>query len=197
MSNGDVVSWNLMIIGYLRRGELDKALELFRRMKNRNVITWNSIIVGFIQGGWPKEALDFFHEMQMVRDKMVRPDKITIASVLSACAYLGAIDHGKWVHGYLGRSGLECDVVIGMALVDMYGKCGCVEKAYETAVISVFALHGFCKEAFDLFEEMEMLGVKPNHVTFVGLLSACAHSGLVEKGRWCFDMMRCAYSIEP
>lgn len=210
MSNRDVVSWNSMIIGYLRRGELDKALELFRRMKKRNVITWNSIIVGFIQGGRPKEALEFFHEMQMVRDEIIRPDKITIASVLSACAYLGAIDHGKWVHGYLRRSGLECDVVIGTALVDMYGKCGCVEKAYEvfkdmptrdtlawTAMISVFALHGFCKEAFDLFEEMETLGVKPNHVTFVGLLSACAHSGLVEKGRWCFDMMRCAYSIEP
>lgn len=210
MSNRDVVSWNSMIIGYLRRGELDKALELFRRMKKRNVITWNSIIVGFIQGGRPKEALEFFHEMQMVRDEIIRPDKITIASVLSACAYLGAIDHGKWVHGYLRRSGLECDVVIGTALVDMYGKCGCVEKAYEvfkdmpkrdtlawTAMISVFALHGFCKEAFDLFEEMETLGVKPNHVTFVGLLSACAHSGLVEKGRWCFDMMRRAYSIEP
>ncbi|KAM3688533.1 hypothetical protein ACB098_10G161400 [Castanea mollissima] len=210
MSNRDVVSWNSMIIGYLRRGELDKALELFRRMKKRNVITWNSIIVGFIQGGRPKEALEFFHEMQIVRDEIIRPDKITIASVLSACAYLGAIDHGKWVHGYLRRSGLECDVVIGTALVDMYGKCGCVEKAYEvfkdmpkrdtlawTAMISVFALHGFCKEAFDLFEEMETLGVKPNHVTFVGLLSACAHSGLVEKGRWCFDMMRRAYSIEP
>lgn len=210
MSNRDVVSWNSMIIGYLRRGELDEALELFRRMKKRNVITWNSIIVGFIQGGRPKEALEFFHEMQMVRDEIIRPDKITIASVLSACAYLGAIDHGKWVHGYLRRSGLECDVVIGTALVDMYGKCGCVEKAYEvfkdmpkrdtlawTAMISVFALHGFCKEAFDLFEEMETLGVKPNHVTFVGLLSACAHSGLVEKGRWCFDMMRRAYSIEP
>ena len=210
MLNRDVVSWNSMIIGYLRSGELDKALDLFRRMNKRNIITWNSIIVGFIQGGRPKEALDFFHEMQMGKDDTVRPDKITIASVLSACAYLGAIDHGKWVHSYLRRSGLECDMVIGTALVDMYGKCGCVEKAYEvfkdmpkrdtlawTAMISVFALHGFGKEAFDLFEKMETLGVKPNHVTFVGLLSACAHSGLVEKGRWCFDIMRRAYSIEP
>jgi|UniRef100_A0A2N9FG07 pentatricopeptide repeat protein len=210
MLNRDVVSWNSMIIGYLRSGELDKALDLFRRMNKRNIITWNSIIVGFIQGGQPKEALDFFHEMQMGKDDTVRPDKITIASVLSACAYLGAIDHGKWVHSYLRRSGLECDMVIGTALVDMYGKCGCVEKAYEvfkdmpkrdtlawTAMISVFALHGFGKEAFDLFEKMETLRVKPNHVTFVGLLSACAHSGLVEKGRWCFDIMRRAYSIEP
>jgi pentatricopeptide repeat protein len=210
MLNKDVVSWNSMIIGYLRGGELDKALDLFRRMEKRNIITWNSIITGFVQGGRPKEALEFFHEMQIISDDMAIPDKITIATVLSACANLGAIDHGKWVHSYLRRSSLECDVVIGTALVDMYGKCGCVEKAYEvfkdmpekdtlawTAMISVFALHGFGREAFDLFEEMETLGVKPNHVTFVGLLSACAHSGLVEKGRWCFDMMASVYSIEP
>ncbi|XP_041002642.1 pentatricopeptide repeat-containing protein At5g66520-like [Juglans microcarpa x Juglans regia] len=210
MLDRDVVSWNSMIIGYLRSGELDMALDLFRRMKKRNIITWNSMITGFVQGGRPKEALDFFHEMQIICDVMVQPDKITIASVLSACAYLGTIDQGKWVHSYLRRSGLQCDVVIGTALVDMYGKCGCVEKAYEvfkdmpkmdtlawTAMISVFALHGFAKEAFNLFGEMENLGAKPNHVTFVGLLSACAHSGLVEKGRWCFDRMRRVYSIEP
>ncbi|EEF51490.1 pentatricopeptide repeat-containing protein, putative [Ricinus communis] len=202
MSNRDVVSWNSMIIGYLRSGDLDQSLNLFRKMKiNRNVITWNSIITGFVQGGRPKEALEFFHEMQCLRDddginNKVRPDKITIASVLSACAHLGAIDHGKWVHSYLRRSGLECDMVIGTALVDMYGKCGCLQRAYEvfremsekdtlawTAMISVFALNGFGKEAFDMFNEMEAGGVKPNLVTFVGLLSACAHSGLVETGR--------------
>ncbi|XP_015580927.1 pentatricopeptide repeat-containing protein At5g66520 [Ricinus communis] len=216
MSNRDVVSWNSMIIGYLRSGDLDQSLNLFRKMKiNRNVITWNSIITGFVQGGRPKEALEFFHEMQCLRDddginNKVRPDKITIASVLSACAHLGAIDHGKWVHSYLRRSGLECDMVIGTALVDMYGKCGCLQRAYEvfremsekdtlawTAMISVFALNGFGKEAFDMFNEMEAGGVKPNLVTFVGLLSACAHSGLVETGRWCFNAMKSVYSIDP
>ncbi|KAL5744441.1 hypothetical protein ACOSQ2_027557 [Xanthoceras sorbifolium] len=211
MFSRDVVSWNAMIIGYLRSGDLDEALDLFRRMKRRNVISWNSIITGFVQGGRAKEALEFFQEMQSSSDDdVVKPDKITIASVLSACAYLGAIDHGNWVHGYLKRSGLECDVVIGTALVDMYGKCGCVGRAnavfkeiFEkdtlawTAMISVFALHGYAKEAFDTFKEMEAEGVKPNHVTFVGLLSACAHSGLVGKGRWCFDLMIHVYLMEP
>lgn len=211
MSNRDVVSWNAMIIGYLRSGDLDVALDLFRRMKKRNIFSWNSIITGFVQGGRAREALELFQEMQSSSvEEMVKPDKITIASVLSACAYLGAIDHGKWVHGYLRRSGLDCDVVIGTALVDMYGKCGCVERAYGvfkempkkdtlawTAMISVFALNGYGKEAFDTFREMEAEGVRPNHVTFVGLLSACAHSGLVEKGRWCFVMMRHVYLMEP
>lgn len=210
MSNRDVVSWNALITGYLRSGEIDSALGLFRKMEERNVITWNSTITGLVQGGRPKEAVEYFFEMQVMSNDTVRPDKITIASVLSACASLGAIDHGKWVHSYLKRSGLECDMVIGTALVDMYGKCGCVESAIEvfrkmpkkdilawTAMISAFALHGLGKEAFDLLEEMETLGVRPNHVTFVGLLLACAHSGLVEKGRLCFDLMRCVYLIEP
>ncbi|XP_010275968.1 PREDICTED: pentatricopeptide repeat-containing protein At2g20540-like [Nelumbo nucifera] len=211
MSARDVVSWNSMIIGFLRGGDLDSAFDLFKMMKKRNVITWNSIITGFVQGGRPKEALDFFHEMQVLDDDgTVRPDKITVASALSACASFGALDHGKWIHSYLKRSGLECDMVISSALVDMYGKCGCVERAIEvfkempekdvlawTTMISVLALHGFAEEAFDLFKEMQIQGTKPNHVTFVGLLSASAHSGLVEAGRWCFDVMTQVYSIEP
>lgn len=207
----DVVSWNSMIVGYLRNGDLDEALNLFRTMSNRNIITWNSMITGFVQGGRPKVALELFHEMQIVSNiGIVRPDKITIASVLSACANLGAIDQGKWVHRYLRRSGLECDVVTGTALVDMYGKCGCLKRAYEvfrempkkdtlawTVMISILALHGFSDETFDLFEKMKESGVKPNHVTFVGLLSACAHSGLVEKGRLYFDLMKHTYLFEP
>ncbi|XP_065870741.1 pentatricopeptide repeat-containing protein At5g66520-like isoform X2 [Euphorbia lathyris] len=211
MVDRDVVSWNSMIIGYLRSGNLDEAFDLFREMKDRNIITWNSIITGLVQGGRPKDALELFHEMQCLSDiNVIRADKITIASVISACASLGAIDHGKWVHSYLRRSGLECDMVIGTALVDMYGKSGCLERAYEifreisqkdtlawTAMISVLALHGYGKEAFDVFKEMQAEGVKPNHVTFVGLLSASAHSGFVELGRWCFYAMKQIYSVEP
>ncbi|XP_027358343.1 pentatricopeptide repeat-containing protein At5g66520-like [Abrus precatorius] len=206
----DVVTWNSMVIGYSRSGGLDMALDLFRKMNGRNVITWNSIITGLVQGGRAKESLELFHEMQILNDDKIKPDKITIASVLSACAQLGAIDHGKWVHGYLRRHGIECDVVIGTALVNMYGKCGDVQKAFEifkempqkdtsawTAMILVFSVHGLGWKAFDCFSDMERAGVKPNHVTFVGLLSACAHSGLVVQGRWCFDVMKCVYLIEP
>ncbi|KAL3834556.1 hypothetical protein ACJIZ3_009292 [Penstemon smallii] len=213
MSNRDVVSWNSIIVGCLRGGELDIALGLFQEMnERRNIITWNSVITGLVQGGRAKEALEVFHEMQVSNNNknMVRPDKITVANALSACASLGAIDHGRWVHSYLERSGIECDMVIGTALVDMYGKCGCIEKAFEvfkgmpdkdvlawTAMISVIALHGYGNEAFELFQEMEAVGVRPNAVTFVGLLSACAHSGLVGKGRWCFDIMRRIHLIHP
>lgn len=207
----DVVSWNSMVVGYLRNGEVEMALNLFRKMSRRNIITWNSIVTGLVQAGHAKESLELFHEMQILSgDDVVKPDKITVASVLSACALLGSIDHGKWVHGYLRKNNIECDVVIGTALVNMYGKCGNVQQAFEifndmpekdasawTAMISVFALHGLGREAFDCFLEMQRAGVKPNHVTFVGLLSACSHSGLVEQGRWCFNVMKRVYSIEP
>ncbi|XP_059306858.1 pentatricopeptide repeat-containing protein At5g66520-like isoform X1 [Lycium ferocissimum] len=210
MSNRDIVSWNSIIIGCLRKGELDMALELFRRMKKRNIITWNSIITGFVQGGRPKEALKLFYEMQVSDDGMVSPDKVTIASVISACASLGAVDQGKSVHDYLNRSGMECDMVIATALVDMYGKCGSVSRALDvframknkdvlawTVMISAFAINGNGIEAFELFLEMEAAGVRPNAVTFTALLSACAHSGLIEIGRWCFRVMKHAYHIEP
>lgn len=210
MSNRDIVSWNSIVIGYLRNSELDMALELFRRMNRRNIVTWNSIITGFVQGGSPKEALEFFYEMQVSGDDMVSPDKMTIASVLSACASLGAVDQGTWVHDYLNRNEMECDMVIATALVDMYGKCGSLSRALDvfrsmknkdvlawTAMLSAFAINGNGREAFELFLDMEMAGVRPNAVTFTALLSACAHSGLTELGRWCFCVMRHAYHIEP
>ncbi|RWR87567.1 pentatricopeptide repeat-containing-like protein [Cinnamomum micranthum f. kanehirae] len=210
MRQRDVVSWNSILGGYLRSGVLDAALGLFRVMEERNVITWNSIITGFVQGGRAKEALGLFHEMQVLGDGFVEPDKVTFASVIAACASLGALDQGKWVHHYLKQHRLEVDMVIGTALVDMYGKCGCVETAVKvfdemhkkdvlawTAMISTYAIHGFGEEALRLLKDMEMQGVKPNHVTFVGLLCACAHAGLVDEGRRLFDSMRLVYLVEP
>ncbi|KAJ8752780.1 hypothetical protein K2173_008515 [Erythroxylum novogranatense] len=213
MCDRDVVSWNSMITGYLKGGNLDEALRLFRSMKNKNAISWNSIITGFVHGCRTKDAFDLFREMLCLSEddnNMVKPDKITIATVLSACAHVGAFDQGKWVHSFLTRTGMECDMVIGTALVDMYGKCGYLRQALDvfeempekdtlawTAMISVLALHGHCKKAFEAFEKMEAEGVKPNHITFVGLLSACAHSGSVERGRQCFELMTKAYLIEP
>ncbi|RZC73124.1 hypothetical protein C5167_048603 [Papaver somniferum] len=193
MLHRDIVSWNSLLFGYLRSGDLESALRVFRVMEDRSVFSWNSIITGLVLG----------------KDR-VSPDGVTIASVISACASIGALNQGKWVHSYLKSSGLRCDVVIRTALVDMYGKCGCLENAVAifremeekdvlawTAMISVFALYGLGNEAVALFEEMKLEGVKPNNVTFVGLLSACAHSGLVEKGRWCFEIMREVYFIKP
>ncbi|KAK9053438.1 hypothetical protein SSX86_030072 [Deinandra increscens subsp. villosa] len=211
MSERDIVSWNSIIIGCLRSGELDMAQDLFMRMDKKNIITWNSIITGMFQGGRPKVAIEFFCDMlSLIEDDVVYPDKITLASVISACASLGWLNHGKWVHSYMLRNGIECDMVVKTAVVDMYGKCGNVslaKRVFEdihkkdvlawTSMISVYALHGHGNEAFDLFDEMVACGVRPNRVTFGALLTACAHLGLVEKGRWYFNVIRSVYMIEP
>ncbi|KAI3731276.1 hypothetical protein L1987_62464 [Smallanthus sonchifolius] len=189
MSERDVVSWNLIIIGCLRSGELDMARGLFVKMNKRNIITWNSVITGMVQGGRPKEAVGFFYEMVVLsEDDVVYPDKITLASVVSACASLGWLDY----------------------VVDMYGKCGNVimaERVFKdiykkdvlawTSTMSVYALHGHGDKAFDLFDKMVACGVRPNSVTFGALLTACAHLGLVDRGRCYFDMIRSGYMIEP
>ncbi|KAM7278185.1 hypothetical protein ACFE04_005319 [Oxalis oulophora] len=145
--------------GYLKSRELDSAWELFSRMEKRTIFTWNAIIIGFVQGGRAKEVFDFFHEMLSLSKGGVWPDMIMILRVLSACTpQLGAIEQGTsieqgtWVHNYLRVHDLDCDVVIGTALVDMYGKCGYVQEAYDifrempkrdtlvwTAMISSFA----------------------------------------------------------
>ncbi|XP_024991318.1 pentatricopeptide repeat-containing protein At5g66520-like [Cynara cardunculus var. scolymus] len=210
MSKRDIVSWNSIIIGCLRSAELDMALDLFTRMDKKNIITWNSVITGMVQGARPKEAIEYFKEMLVSREDMIYPDKITLASAISACASLGWLDHGKWVHGYMLRNGIECDMVTRTAMVDMYGKCGNVDMAKRvfkdfpkkdvlawTSMISVYALHGYGNEAFDLFDEMVACGLRPNPVTFGALLTACAHLGLIERSRWYFNIMKSVYLIDP
>lgn len=207
----DVVSWNSMITGCLRVGELDDSLHLFEVMEKKNIISWNSVITGLVQGGRSGDAIAIFNEMLVASDgNGVAPDGITLASVITACGLLGALEQGQWVHQYLGIRGIELDTVIGTALVDMYGKCGLIERAVRvfnamvvrdvlawTAMIKVFADHGLGREALWLLDEMVVSGVKPNQVTFVALLCACAHSGLVERGRWVFNSMKNVYHIEP
>ncbi|XP_011628422.2 pentatricopeptide repeat-containing protein At5g66520-like [Amborella trichopoda] len=208
MTQRDVVSWNALITGYVRWGELDSARSLFGEMTERNVISWNTMITGFVQAGRAKEALGLFHKMQKMG--VVNSDKITMASVISACSSLGALDFGIWVHGYVKRNQIELDMVIRTSLVDMYAKCGSIERAFRvfdempmrdvyawTVMISGLSMHGRAKEALELFREMFHSGTRPNEATFVAVLCACTHGGLVEEGRECFRVMREVYGLEP
>eukprot|EP01018_Ginkgo_biloba_P038057 Gb_22048 [translate_table: standard] len=238
MPERNAVSWNAMIAGYAQNGHVDKALKLFEAMPERNVVSWNSMIAGYAQNGLVNEALDLFQKMpkrdviswntaigiyaqngpfhealklyQQMQITGVKPNPTTFASVLSACANLAALEQGKGIHNYIIKSGLESQVFVGSALVDMYAKCGSIEdarKEFDTmsernvvswsAMIVGYALHGCSKEAFQLFRKMLHSGTKPNHVTFVGVLSACCHAGLLDDGWQYFDRMSQDYHIVP
>eukprot|EP01018_Ginkgo_biloba_P034623 Gb_37261 [translate_table: standard] len=207
MPERNVVSWNAMIAGYAQNGHADDALNLFQKMPERNVLSWNAIIAGYAQNGHGEEALKLFRQMQLAG---VKANSQTFAVVLPACANLVALEQGKEVHEVIVRSGFQCNVFVGSALVDMYAKCGTIEFARNvfdkmlqpdvvswSAIIVGYAMHGCGKEALQLFEQMQQSGTKPDYVTFLGVLSACCHAGLVDEGWQYFDCMSQYYHITP
>ncbi|KAM1207683.1 hypothetical protein COP2_008494 [Malus domestica] len=207
----DLPSWNSIMNAYSKAGLIGDAREVFDKMPERNVISWSCMIKGYVVCGAYKEALALFREMQKVDAGGVRPNEFTMSSVLLACGRLGALEHGKWVHAYIDKSGMQIDVVLGTALVDMYAKCGSIEKAkvvfdnmgpYKdvmawSSMISGLAMHGHATECLELFSEMIKLGVRPNAVTFVGVLCACVHGGLVSEGKEYFRRMDEEFGIKP
>ncbi|KAL5983512.1 hypothetical protein ACLOJK_017598 [Asimina triloba] len=207
MPSRSVESWNTLLTGYAKCGFLDVSRKLFDEMPIRNAVSWGAMITAYAQGGEPHEALGLFQEMKNVN---VKPNWATIVSVLSACAHLGALERGKQVHLYVNESKMKLDSIIGTALIDMYAKCGCIVNAFRifkemaskdvyswTAMIGGLAVNGSGEKALELFGEMERAGVRPNEVTFVGVLCACCHGGLVQTAKQYFDSMRMVYRIEP
>ncbi|XP_011622218.2 pentatricopeptide repeat-containing protein At2g29760, chloroplastic-like [Amborella trichopoda] len=208
MPSRNVETWNAMVAGYAKCGLVDHALEVFHSMPERNVVSWSAVVSACAQGGHPRKALVLFGEM---RDTHVRPNGSAIVSALSACTHLGALDHGRRLHKYLKANWTRLDTIVGTALIDMYAKCGCLEDASSvfqslgqqkdvfvwTAMIGGLAMNGHGQRALELFGLMEDEGVRPNEVTFIGVLCACSHGGLVERCRRYFTSMSKIYGINP
>ncbi|KAK7294674.1 hypothetical protein RJT34_17564 [Clitoria ternatea] len=207
MQQRNLVSWNAMIMGYGKIGNLVAAEELFNAMPQRDVISWTSMITGYSQAGKFNDAVRLFEGMMKAK---VKPDEITVASVLSACAHIGSLDAGEAVHDYVQKYDVKADVYVGNALIDMYCKCGVVEKALDvfkkmrkkdsvswTSIIVGLAVNGFANSALDFFSRMLREGVRPSHGAFVGILLACAHAGLVKKGLEYFESMERVYGLKP
>ena len=207
MPQRDVVSWTTLITGYSHWGFVDEAREVFELMPERNSVSWNAMIAAYVQSNHFHEAFSLFNRM---RSENVVLDKFVAASMLSACTGLGALEQGKWIHGYIKKSGIELDAKLATTVIDMYCKCGCLEKAFEVfnelpqkgisswnCMIGGLATHGKGEAAIELFKEMEKEMVTPDGITFVNVLSACAHSGLVGKGKHYFQYMTEALGIKP
>ncbi|KAL0357157.1 UNVERIFIED_CONTAM: Pentatricopeptide repeat-containing protein, chloroplastic [Sesamum calycinum] len=206
----DVASWNALISGYMRDGAVDLARDLFDEMPLKNIVSWTSMISGYTQNGLASQALELFDEMSK-EDSDVKPNWVTIMSVLPACGHSSALERGKKIHDFAQEKGLDSHPSVQTAFVGMYAKCGsladarwCFDRikpnlrnlvAWNT-MIAAYASHGLGIEAVRTFEQMIQAGVHPDGITFTGLLSGCSHSGLVDIGLRYFDSMSSEYFVE-
>lgn len=196
-----------MVSGYSKLGRVEDARLIFDQIVEKDLVCWSAMISGYAESDRPQEALRLFAEMEA---SGLRPDPVTMLSVISACGHLGALDQAKWVHLYVDKNGFGRVLSVNNALIDMYAKCGNLEKATEvfenmrrrnviswTTMISAFAIHGEASNALNFFNKMKEENFEPNGVTFVGVLYACSHAGLVEEGRRVFESMIDEYNITP
>lgn len=204
----DVVSWTTLFAGYAKQGLLVEARLLFDRMPVRNSMSWNTMITGYVKAGWYQDAFKLFDRMTKDGAKL---DKFVAASMLSACAAIGTVRQGSWIHRQVTKSGIEVDSKLATAIIDMYCKCGYIDRAYEVfdelrdkglsswnSMIGGFAIHGQADMSIQLFETLaKMKSPRPDGVTLLNVLTACAHGGLVKEGRNYFESMVGEFGVEP
>lgn len=211
MPKRDEVTWASMVNGYARMGKIEDARNFFDAMPRRDVISCNAMMAGYVSHGCCMEAMKVFHDMLSVSCCDFAPDSVTLLTALSATTQLGDVDEGIGIHHYMEEHGFAVSGRLGVALIDMYAKCGSIEQALDifegviqeknidhwNAMIGGLAIHGMGDLAFDLFIEMERLSLKPDEITFITILNACGHSGMVKEGIICFEAMRKLHNIVP
>ncbi|KAL5996082.1 hypothetical protein ACLOJK_026155 [Asimina triloba] len=203
----DVIVLTELTLMYARFGDLGAADYLFEGITERDLVAWNALIAAYAQDGHAIKALALFHRMDV---EGVVPDSVTLASALSACAYLGLLGNGMKIEKRIVEEGLQRNVFVDNALLDMYAKCGnldMMERVFSemprrnvvswSSMIGGYAINGECRKALDFFSQMRAEGMQPNHVTYLSVLSACSHAGFVREGRMYFSQMTQSTSKSP
>ncbi|KAE8690508.1 Pentatricopeptide repeat-containing protein [Hibiscus syriacus] len=205
-----LASRNALLAGYTRNGMIEQARRLFNEMPERDISSWSSMIAGYAQSGQPNIALELFHEMLATG---LQPNQITMVSVFSAIASLGMLSEGGWAHEYVHNNCIPLNDNLGAAIIDMYAKCGSIDAALEVfcqirdeastaspwnAMICGLAMHGHANLSLEIYSELERRHhIKQNSITFIGVLTACCHAGLVELGERYFKRMKSVNNIDP
>ncbi|XP_010507667.1 PREDICTED: pentatricopeptide repeat-containing protein At2g40720 [Camelina sativa] len=192
---------------YSKCGLPEMALKVFTSMRPDNIVAWNSMISCYSRNNLPELSIELFN---LMLNQGVLPDSLSVTSVLVAISSTASLLSGKSLHGYTLRRNITSDSHLKNALIDMYIKCGfskyaenIFKKMLHKSVITWnlmiygYGSHGDCFRALSLFDEMKKAGESPNDVTFLSLISACNHSGLVQEGKNIFEIMKHDYGIEP
>lgn len=215
MEKKNLVGWNALISSYAESGLCDEAFQLFTQLEKSdgfsvmrpNVISWSAVIGGYASKGRGEKSLELFRQMQLTG---VVANSVTISSVLSVCAELVALNLGREIHGHVVRAMMDGNILVGNGLISMYTKCGSFKEGHQVfeniegkdliswnSMITGYGMHGLGENALRIFYQMIKSGFKPDNVTFVAVLSACSHAGLITQGRQLFDQMSRDYGIKP
>ncbi|XP_031490559.1 pentatricopeptide repeat-containing protein At3g12770-like isoform X1 [Nymphaea colorata] len=196
---------------YTKCGEIGSAYQMFEEMPDRDVVTWNAMVAGYSQHGLMDEALALFNSMNADESYTLLPDFITLASVVSAVAHSGSLEHGRQLHAYVVKREFLRNTTVANATITMYSKCGIVEDAWSifermlhkdctswTAMIAGYGINGLGRDAVFLFDRMKQESdITPSDITFLEILSACSHAGLLKEGLSYFKSMKSIYKILP
>ncbi|CAL9191641.1 unnamed protein product [Musa hybrid cultivar] len=203
----DLFAGSALVDVYSKCSFVDDARAIFDEMENKDLVVWNAMIYGYTQNGQGEEALKLFHQLQV---SGLTPTEFTFVALVTVASNLASLFHGLQFHNLIIKAGVDLDPHVSNALVDMYAKCGCIIEAWRlfdstrgrdvvcwNSMISRYAQHGQAEEALKIFQLMHDEEIEPNYVTFVGVLSACSHAGLVEEGLHHFYSMRDKYGVVP
>ncbi|XP_010264131.1 PREDICTED: pentatricopeptide repeat-containing protein At1g11290, chloroplastic [Nelumbo nucifera] len=191
---------------YARCGRIDVARRFFDGILDKDLVSWSSMVEAYVQANLPAEALELFRQMILWKN---RPDFVTLLSVVRAFANLSSLHQARFIHGFIIRASLNYNILIETAIIDLYAKCGSLNYARKvfdrmqernlvswSTMISGYGMHGYGREALDLFNQMKD-SAKPDHITFVSVLSACSHAGLIAEGWRCFNSMAKDFGVTP
>lgn len=203
----DLYVGSALIDVYSKCSLVDDAKVVFKMMHNRDMVIWNAMIFGHAQNEQGEEAVKLFNQLRV---SGITPNEFTFVALVTVASTLASMFHGQQFHAQIIKAGADNDPHVSNALIDMYAKCGFIEEGWLlfestcgkdvicwNSMISTYAQHGHAEEALRVFQMMGEAGVEPNYVTFVGVLSACAHAGLVDEGLLHFNSMKTKYAIEP
>lgn len=198
---------SMLIDMYGKCGEVLSAKKVFDGLQKRNVVMWTALMTAYLQNGYFEESLNLFTCMD--RDG-TPPNEYTFAVLLNACASIAALRHGDLLHARVEKLGFKDYVIVTNALINMYSKSGSIDSSYNAfsdmihrdiitwnAMICGYSHHGLGKQALQVFQDMMSARECPNYVTFIGVLSACAHLGLVKEGFYYLNQLMKNFKIEP